>query len=127
MSGHYDVGYSNVQHDCQFFTTDLLPESLEIVQAGTELTLYSSVGDGTGWIDPMSGAFEISLTSYIPQCPFGCVNTTRGTFQLGLDPLAFDGNGQIDVINQFGGFLCTATYDIQAARTECSVRQISCT
>jgi len=53
-------------------------------------------------------------------CPYGCRNTTTGTFHLGNNPMTFDGTGKFEFLDSSGGALCDVTYDISGTRTSCA-------
>jgi hypothetical protein len=84
------------------------------VQNGTAIAFTSSAGTATGTIDPATGNFLV--TQNIPPgefCPFGCRNTTTGTFHYNHTPLDYTGMGQLEVL----GLGCTIWYDVTGTRT----------
>ena len=121
VSGTYDALTSNFQHNCPIELPTPPPSSVvEVAQEGSQLTFTTPLGQATGTIDPLSGAFEVIVA--VPPgnpCIWGCVSTTSGVFQLGQYPLSYAGQGRVDIKNAFGGLLCRATYTVAGSRTAC--------
>ena len=123
VTGSYIVETSNLQHNCPGATIDPIPPSIaQIVQDGTALAFHTEAGDATGTIDPQTGAFQVSVTleASAGLCPFGCVNTTSGTFRLAQSPMTFTGAGRLRILGPFGGTYCSVTYDLAGTRTSCA-------
>jgi hypothetical protein len=123
VTGSYLMETSNLEHNCPGGTVEPPPPAtIEITQDGTALTLSSETGDATGTIDPHTGDFEVVVTIDAAPglCPFGCQNTTTGTFLLGHEPMTFAGSGQLDIKGLLGGTLCSVTYDLDGTRTDCT-------
>ncbi|HUW13666.1 MAG TPA: hypothetical protein VM537_28340 [Anaerolineae bacterium] len=122
VTGSYLVETTNLAHNCPGVTIDPVPPSTALIlQDGTALTLQTDAGDAGGTIDPQTGDFQVSVTleASAGLCPFGCVNTTDGSFDLTHNPVTFAGTGRLRIKGPLGGTYCSVTYDIAGTRTSC--------
>jgi hypothetical protein len=101
--------------------TPVAPGNVQVIQQGITLTFHTSMGDGTGTINPDTGDFVV--VGDVPQtagCPgTRCTNTTTGNFDRSREPVTFTGNGRIDVY-YLSTLACTITYNTSGTRTSCA-------
>jgi len=128
VTGSYTVETSNLEHNCPGVSIEPPPPgTAQIVQDGTTLTFRSEAGDATGTINPQTGAFEVTVTlgASAELCPFGCVNTTSGSFDLARNPVTYTGAGRLRILGPFGVTICSVTYDLAGTRTGCDDTNLS--